>query len=134
MDNSITTKTVKKLSRSSVIAKSSSQVPVPDTSQPGSPSIVCRGCIQADNQRHIIANVNVGWGNAVFLRGEGGSLCWSIGQPMECIGEDKWIWSFPGNDPPRLFKFIRNDKDWALEDNHSPIDAEISAFVPHFPR
>ena len=41
----------------------------------------------------IMAYVDIGPGNTLFVRGEGGGLSWEAGVAMECIGGDCWSWS-----------------------------------------
>jgi len=74
--------------------------------------------LPATKRTIIIAHVNVGWGNSIFVRGDGGGLSWDVGVPMVCLAEDRWVWSYPENQAPQEFKFLRNDRDWALGENH----------------
>lgn len=61
----------------------------------------------------IIAKINVGWGNSLFIRGEGAELSWDKGVAMQCIGEDEWLWEqfVPKGDI--TFKFLINDSQWS---------------------
>jgi len=87
----------------------------------------------AKGTHHLIALVNVGWGNAVYVRGEGASLSWDLGIPMYCLGEDRWVFAFPTNDPPKAFKFLLNDAHWAIGENQSTDGNEFSVYYPQFP-
>ncbi len=41
----------------------------------------------------VEANVDVGFGNTLFIRGEGPGLSWEHGTPMRCAGASTWEWS-----------------------------------------
>jgi len=69
----------------------------------------------------------------MYVRGDGANLRWDIGTPMCCAGDDRWVFAHPANDPPKAFKFLRNDSDWALGENHSVTGREISVYTPQFP-
>jgi hypothetical protein len=89
--------------------------------------------MRSDRTKTIIAHINVGWGNSVYLRGEGGGLKWDIGVPMLCIGEDRWVWSCHADEAPKQFKFLRDDRDWAVGENELMPEAEIAVYNPVFP-
>jgi len=62
----------------------------------------------------ISALVNVGFGNQLFLRGEGPGLSWDAGVPMQCVADDKWTISLPGAGKAVIFKFLINDLVWSV--------------------
>ena len=41
----------------------------------------------------IEVKLDVGFGNAVFLRGQGGGLTWEHGVPLSCVDGKTWRWS-----------------------------------------
>lgn len=85
-------------------------------------------------RRHIVARVNVGWGHTVYLRGDGGNLSWEVGTPLICLTNDQWVWSYAEDNAPREIKFLRNDTDWALGDNHIVTVEKLLVFTPLFPQ
>jgi len=91
------------------------------------------GSATTDRTKVIIARVNVGWGNTLYLRGEGGRLSWDIGVPMICTGDDRWAWSCRTEELPHQFKFLRNDQVWELGDNQIMSGADITVCNPKFP-
>jgi hypothetical protein len=99
----------------------------PSMKKPGTGSAI------SDRTKIIVAKVNVGWGNSVYLRGEGGCLNWDMGVPMICSGDDRWVWCCHEDECPRQFKFLRNDLDWAIGDNEVMSGAEITVCNPKFP-
>jgi len=91
------------------------------------------GSAISDRTKLIVARVNVGWGNTVYLRGEGGCLTWDQGVPMICSGDDRWVWACHADEAPRQFKFLRNDLDWALGENEIMTGTDIMVCSPTFP-
>jgi len=60
----------------------------------------------------IDVKLDVGFGNAVFLRGHGGGLTWERGVPLSCVDGKTWRWSGTVKDPI-TFKPLINDKIWS---------------------
>jgi hypothetical protein len=66
----------------------------------------------------IIADVDIGWGNKLFIRGEGCGLSWEKGVPMQNIENHLWRWECPGKCPENFqYKLLINDHIWALGEN-----------------
>ena len=80
----------------------------------------------------ITAYVDIGPGNALFLRGEGGGLSWEAGVPMECIGGDCWSWSARSVGQDITFKLLINDQHWSTGDNLTVADRDTATFMPAF--
>ncbi|HTB64400.1 MAG TPA: hypothetical protein VK737_12520 [Opitutales bacterium] len=89
--------------------------------------------VRPKEKNHIVAKVDVGWGNTVYLRGVGGGLSWDVGVPMTCLVDDEWVWSYCEENPPREIKFLRNDTDWAVGDNQVVLFEKVQWCVPRFP-
>lgn len=60
----------------------------------------------------IEAKIDVGFGNNLFLRGEGAGLSWERGVPLKCVDGQTWQWSANAGDRLR-FKLLLNDMVWA---------------------
>jgi hypothetical protein len=60
----------------------------------------------------IDVKLDVGFGNAVYLRGEGGDLTWERGLPLVCVDAQTWRWSGLVQ-KPITFKLLINDKIWS---------------------
>jgi hypothetical protein len=80
----------------------------------------------------ILAYVDIGHGNTLFLRGEGAGLSWDAGIPMECVGGDCWSWSVGSAGQPITFKVLINDQQWAGGDNLSVAPGDTATFRPAF--
>ena len=60
----------------------------------------------------IEAKIDVGFGNNLFLRGQGAGLSWDRGIPLTCVDGKTWQWSAKANDK-LTFKLLLNDTVWA---------------------
>lgn len=64
----------------------------------------------------VVAKVDVGWGNHLYIRGEGAGLSWNSGILMDW-SEDGWIWTTSKATGPIQFKVLINDERWSEGDN-----------------
>jgi hypothetical protein len=65
-------------------------------------------------QRTIIqARTDVGFGNSLFIRGQGDGLSWDKGLPLRCIDGSAWVWSSRQASGKVVFKLLLNDQVWA---------------------
>jgi len=63
----------------------------------------------------ITALIDVGYGNTLYLRGEGaGGLSWDTGLALDCIGDGKWSVSFPIDGKTVTYKLLINDLSWSV--------------------
>jgi hypothetical protein len=64
----------------------------------------------------IEAKIDVGFGNTLYLRGEGLGLSWSQGIPLTCVDGKTWKWT--GETKEQLkFKLLLNDQIWSQGEN-----------------
>lgn len=61
----------------------------------------------------VEAMINVGIGNALFIRGQGDGLSWDKGLPLNCMGDSIWVWSTTHARDKVVFKLLLNDQVWA---------------------
>jgi len=71
---------------------------------------------QTAAQTHIIARVDVGFGNALYVRGEGAGLSWEKGTALANVTPYEWTLSC-SNKGTVIFKFLINDELWAEGEN-----------------
>jgi hypothetical protein len=81
----------------------------------------------------IVAKVDVGWGNSLYLRGQGNGLSWDVGELMTCLKKDEWVWTAPASVGAITFKFVRNDLHWDLGPNQVVRAGATSVSTPVFP-
>lgn len=60
----------------------------------------------------IEAKIDVGFGNTLYLRGEGSGLTWEHGIPLTCVDGSTWQWSAPVAEKLKV-KLLLNDAVWA---------------------
>jgi hypothetical protein len=79
----------------------------------------------------IEAKVDVGFGNNLFLRGQGAGLSWERGVPLRCVDGKTWQWT--GTVPDRLtFKLLLNDAVWSKGENLVAAPGQKVEVVPTF--
>jgi len=64
-------------------------------------------------QTTVSARIDVGFGNALFLRGEGPGLSWEKGLAMECVQDNLWRIVLAESARAFTFKFLINDTTWS---------------------
>ena len=80
----------------------------------------------------ISARIDVGFGNTLYLRGEGPGLSWERGVVMDCEGDDKWTITLRESDRPVVFKFLVNDEVWSLGEDYVAKPGSSVVFTPLF--
>jgi hypothetical protein len=58
----------------------------------------------------VEAKVDVGLGNALYIRGQGDGLRWDKGQPLSPGFGGSWIWKTGNAKDKVLFRLLLNDK------------------------
>jgi hypothetical protein len=66
----------------------------------------------------IVAQIDIGFGNTLYVRGEGSGLSWEKGVPLECVSDDQWALSLAETSRPIVFKFLINDLTWSSGDDY----------------
>lgn len=80
----------------------------------------------------LIANVDVGFGNTLYVRGEGPGLSWDKGTPLENKAADRWQISIAGTNAPVVFKFLINDQVWSLGEDYVAAPGSSASLSPVF--
>jgi hypothetical protein len=65
------------------------------------------------NVTTIVAKVDVGFGNTLFLRGTGPDLSWDKGVEMTNTGSDEWTWTTSKASSEFFAKVLINDVIWS---------------------
>jgi hypothetical protein len=109
-------KGLKTSSRKKTVAKSLAELPetVTQTASPEmKPAETTTGTARSSAKPVTIeAKIDVGFGNALYLRGEGLGLSWTQGVPLTCVDGKTWKWT--GESQEQLkFKLLINDQVWA---------------------
>jgi hypothetical protein len=80
----------------------------------------------------ISAHVDIGFGNLLYIRGEGPGLSWTKGVAMACVADDRWTISLPESSRPVVFKFLVNDEIWCSGDDYSATPGGSLVLSPAF--
>jgi len=85
--------------------------PVPPPA-PASPKAASSAKKTSEALTTIEVKLDVGFGNALFLRGQGSGLTWERGVPLACVDGGTWRWTQKLADPV-TFKVLLNDQVWS---------------------
>lgn len=98
--------------------------------RPAAPAIKAAAAKQSPTV--ITALIDIGFGNTLYLRGEGPGLSWDSGVALDCLGDSQWRLALPGTGKPVTYKFLINDLSWSTgEDYVTPSGAKVS-LIPAF--
>ena len=90
----------------------SANAPAPQLRTPGQGGAPTKPGATDKKGATIEAKIDVGFGNKLYLRGQGGGLSWDTGVPLTCIDGKTWRLSIPCTDK-LTFKLLLNDSVWA---------------------
>jgi hypothetical protein len=79
----------------------------------------------------IEAKIDVGFGNKLYLRGEGHGLSWDQGIPLKCVDKSTWKWSGEASEKLQ-FKLLLNDAVWAKGENLVAVPGQRIQVSPAF--
>ena len=79
----------------------------------------------------VTATIDVGFGNTLFIRGQGAGLNWSSGVAMQCEADDRWSITLPTHGAV-VFKFLVNDLSWSQGENYEAQAGEVIQVSPSF--
>ena len=80
----------------------------------------------------ISAKIDAGFGNALYVRGEGPGLSWDRGTLMNCIGDDEWQLTLGESSRPFTFKFLVNDLSWSAGPDYVMAGGTSLVVTPSF--
>ena len=87
---------------------------------------------QTTAQNRIIAHVDAGFGNALYVRGEGAGLSWEKGTALKNTSPYEWAFTSTDAKSNVTFKFLINDELWAEGENISLRAGSESISSPTF--
>ena len=79
----------------------------------------------------VTARIDVGFGNLLYIRGDGPGLSWDRGALMECESSDSWTWTTSAS-RPFAFKVLINDERWSNGDDFIASVGTENAVTPEF--
>jgi hypothetical protein len=80
----------------------------------------------------ITALIDIGFGNSLYIRGEGPGLNWDQGVPLDCLADDKWSITLGESVRPVIFKFLVNDLSWSAGEDYAVAPGTSITVTPVF--
>ncbi len=80
----------------------------------------------------LVAKIDVGFGNALFIRGAGAGLSWDKGTALQNSGTETWTLVLSGVEKPFAFKFLLNDTAWSSGEDYTAAPGETVTVTPVF--
>jgi hypothetical protein len=80
----------------------------------------------------ISAHIDVGFGNLLYVRGDGPGLSWDRGLQMQCVADDGWSLVLSESSRPVVFKFLLNDEVWSTGEDYTAKPGAVTVFTPLF--
>ena len=80
----------------------------------------------------ITAQIDIGFGNLLYIRGEGPGLSWDQGLPMKCVADNQWQVVLAESARPVVFKFLVNDLSWSAGEDYTAEPGSSVTLVPTF--
>ncbi|MSU24475.1 MAG: hypothetical protein EXS32_11710 [Opitutus sp.] len=80
----------------------------------------------------IVAQIDIGFGNALYIRGEGPGLSWDRGVLLDCVSDSEWKIALPESARPVIFKFLVNDLSWCNGEDYSVVPGGTVTLTPTF--
>lgn len=80
----------------------------------------------------VIARIDAGFGNQVYIRGNSSGLTWDAGDLMENVSADEWVWQSTAVTSELEFKVLINDEIWSDGDNGVVFPGATVVFEPAF--
>ncbi|WP_199221104.1 hypothetical protein [Coraliomargarita sinensis] len=118
---------VKKAAKKKVAAKKA-----PATKAPAKKVAKKKAATQKAATTSIVANVDVGFGNTLYVRGQGAGLSWDKGIALKNVSPYEWSFSTSEAKGDITFKFLINDEAWSEGDNLTVAAGSTSVSSPVF--
>jgi hypothetical protein len=80
----------------------------------------------------ITVKVDVGFGNALYIRGGGAGLSWNKGTLLDCVSNDTWSIVLPSVEKPLAFKLLLNDEVWSTGEDYNAAPGDAVTVTPAF--
>lgn len=103
-------------------AKVSAAKPAPASVAPKPVAVVAAPVVKAAPSTvvttKVVAQIDVGFGNTLYVRGEGSGLSWEKGVPLDCVADDQWSLTLAETSRPVVLKFLINDLTWSAGEDY----------------
>jgi len=103
-----------------------------NNSSSSSPTAASSTTLCSTDKARVTVKYDVGFSNALYIRGEGANLNWNCGIKMNNICCDEWIWECEVPFHTCAFKVLINDQYYELGGNHIMEQGSHLEYTPHF--
>lgn len=80
----------------------------------------------------VVINYDVGFGNSLSIRGQGGGLNWNQGAQLKNTKSNEWVWETGSSCTMIEFKVLINDRYFETGPNHSIKCGSCLQYTPKF--
>ncbi|MBM3208417.1 MAG: hypothetical protein FJZ57_07455 [Chlamydiae bacterium] len=80
----------------------------------------------------VVVKFDVGFSNALFIRGQGAGLSWEKGVPLKNVGACEWVWEPDHAFNECEFKVLINDQQYENGENHHIRYGDVIQYIPVF--
>jgi len=81
---------------------------------------------------YISAQIDIGFGNHLTIRGDGPGLSWDEGLVMDCAGANLWTATISKATRPVSFKLLVNDLSWSTGADYVAAPGKSITIYPAF--
>ncbi len=128
-------KTTKKVSEIKAPAKSATTPPIKPvvaTAKTDSPPKKKTVVTKEPPATIIFAKIDIGFGNHLYIRGEGPGMSWDHGTAMDCVGTGLWTTTIKNAATPIIFKLLVNDLSWSTGADFVAVPGQSVTIDPAF--
>jgi hypothetical protein len=80
----------------------------------------------------ITAKIDVGFGNELYIRGQGAGLSWGHGVKLDNVNYDQWSVTLSPSFERIVFKLLINDTSWCIGEDYVAAPGSHVSVVPLF--
>jgi len=88
--------------------------------------------VPASPETRISAKIDIGFGNILYLRGDGPGLSWEQGVPMDCDKDSIWNWTTVATAKAFTYKVLVNDISWSVGEDYTAHVGKNNKADPEF--
>jgi len=93
-----------------------------------SDSFCCKECPIT----RLIIKYDVGFSNAIFVRGSGANLSWDKGTMLKNVSHNEWVWEAAEPFTSCELKVLVNDSVYEIGENHTLFAGSTLQYTPKF--
>lgn len=88
--------------------------------------------VSVSPETRISAKKDIGFGNILYLRGDGPGLSWEHGVPMDCDKDSLWSWATVETAKAFTYKVLVNDISWSVGEDFTAHVGKNNKADPEF--